>query len=55
MKKTNICIAGNFNIAIECSKFLLKNYKKINLYAVFNKNDTGKDNFQKSFKNFVKK
>ena len=55
MKKTNICIAGNFNIAIECSKFLLKNYKKINLFAVFNKNDTGKDNFQKSFKKFCKK
>ncbi len=54
MKKTNICIAGNFNIAVECSKFLLKKFKNIKLYAVFNLNDNGKDNFQKSFKKFCK-
>ncbi len=55
MKKTNICIAGNFNIAVECSKYLLKNFKNINLYAVFNLNDHGRDYFQKSFKKFCKK
>ncbi len=52
MKKNNICIAGNFNLAIECVKFLIKNYKDIQLYAIFNSNDYGKDNFQKSFKKF---
>ena len=54
MKKINICIAGNFNLAIECSDFLLKKFKNIQLYAIFNSNDYGKDNFQKSFKKFCK-
>ena len=54
MKKTNICIAGNFNLAIECSIFLLKKFKNIQLYAIFNSNDHGEDNFQKSFKKFCK-
>ena len=54
MKKNNICIAGNFDLAIECVKFLLKNYKDVQLYAIFNSNDYGKDNFQKSFKKFCK-
>ena len=55
MKKINICIAGNFNIAVECSKYLLKKFQNINLYAVFNSNDNGKDLFQKSFKKFCHK
>jgi methionyl-tRNA formyltransferase len=54
MKKTNICIAGNFNLAIDCTIFLLKKFKNIQLYAIFNSNDQGKDNFQKSFKKFCK-
>ncbi len=54
MKKINICIAGNFNLAIECSNFLLKKFKNIQLYAIFNSNDYGKDDFQKSFKKFCK-
>ena len=54
MKKINICIAGNFNLAIECSSFLLKKFKNIQLYAIFNSNDYGKDDFQKSFKKFCK-
>ena len=52
MKKTKICIAGNFNLAVECAKFLIDNYKDIQLYAIFNSNDYGKDNFQKSYKKF---
>ena len=55
MKKNKICIAGNYNIAVECTKFLLKNYNHIDLYAIFNANDDGKDNFQKSYKKFCKK
>ena len=52
MKKTNICIAGNFNLAIECTNFILKKFKNIELYAIFNSNDDGKDKFQKSFKKY---
>ena len=54
MKKINICIAGNFNLAVECTDFLLKKFKQIQIYAIFNANDHGKDNFQKSFKKFCK-
>lgn len=55
MKEIKICIAGNFNIAIECCIFLLKKYKGIKIYAVLNKNDNGRDTFQNSFKKFCKK
>ena len=54
MKKTNICIAGNFNLAIDCTNFILKKFKNIDLFAVFNSNDDGKDKFQKSFKRYCK-
>ena len=49
-----ICIAGNFNLAIKCTNFILKNFKNIDIYAVFNSNDSGIDSFQKSFKKFCK-
>jgi methionyl-tRNA formyltransferase len=52
MKKNNICIAGNFNLAIECANFILKKIKNVELYAIFNSNDDGKDKFQKSFKKY---
>ena len=55
MKKINICIAGNFNLAIDCSNFILKKFKNTNLYAIFNSNDDGIDKFQKSFKKYCKK
>ena len=54
MKKTNICIAGNFAIAIECTKFILKYFKSVDLFVVFNSNDDEIDTFQKSFKKFCK-
>ena len=54
MKKINICIAGNFNLAIKCSNYILKKFKNIDFYAVFNSNDDGKDKFQKSFKRYCK-
>ena len=50
----SICIAGNFNLAIKCTIFILKNFKNIDIYAVFNSNDIGVDSFQKSFKKFCK-
>ena len=52
MKIKNVCIAGNFSLAIECIKYLAKNYKKIKLYSILNKNDNGQDSFQPSFKKF---
>ena len=55
MKEIKICIAGNFNIAIECSIFLLKKYKNIKIYALLNQNDKGIDTFQNSYKKFCKK
>jgi methionyl-tRNA formyltransferase len=54
MKKTNICIAGNFDLAIKCTEFVKKKFKNIDLYAVFNSNDDGKDKFQRSFKKYCK-
>ena len=52
MKKTNICIAGNFNLATTCAEFILKKYNNLNIYAVLNSNDKGKDSFQKSYKKY---
>ena len=50
-----ICIAGNFSIAIECTKYLLKNFKNIEIYSITNENDKSQDTFQPSFKKFCKK
>ena len=50
-----ICIAGNFSIAIECTKYLLKNFKNIEIYSITNENDNSQDTFQPSFKKFCKK
>ena len=55
MKIINICIAGNFSLAIESTKYIIKNFKKIKLYSILNKNDNGKDTFQPSFKKFCLK
>ncbi len=52
MKKTNICIAGNFDLATTCAEFILKKYNNLNIYAVLNSNDVGKDTFQKSYKKY---
>ena len=49
-----ICIAGNFSIAIECTKFLVKNFKNIKIYSIINQNDNSEDTFQPSFKKFCK-
>ena len=55
MKLTNVCIAGNFNIAIDCTKILIKNIKNLNLCTIVNENDLGQDHFQNSFKKFCLK
>lgn len=45
-----ICIAGKNNIAVNALLYLLKEYKNNEFLVVLNKNDTGKDNWQKSLK-----
>ena len=54
MTITKICIAGNFSIAIECTKFLAKNFKNIEIFSITNQNDNSEDTFQPSFKKFFK-
>ena len=49
-----ICIAGKNSCAIECLKYLIENYKNINILALPNKSDRGFDGWQKSFRKFAK-
>ena len=47
-----ICIAGNFDLAVKATEFLIKNYKEYKIFIVLNKSDNGIDSFQHSFKKF---
>ena len=49
-----VCIAGKNSCAIECLKYLIENYKNINILALPNKSDRGFDGWQKSFRKFAK-
>ena len=53
-KNNTICIAGKNRCAIECLKYLIKNYKNTNILALPNISDKGYDGWQKSFKKFAK-
>lgn len=46
----NLIIAGKNDIAVLVTKFVLKNYPSINVFAVFNQNDSGENGWQRSFK-----
>lgn len=48
----NIVIAGKNNIAVYVTEWILDNIKDISIYAIFNKNDSGTDHGQRSFKKF---
>lgn len=48
----NIVIAGKNNIAVNVTEWILNNIKDVNVYAIFNKNDSGIDYGQRSFKKF---
>ncbi|WP_312389409.1 formyltransferase family protein [Chryseobacterium sp.] len=50
--KTKICIAGKNNIAVNIAEYILNNHHNVDLVAIFNKNDDGKNGFQRSFKSF---
>ncbi len=52
-KNKFICIAGKNKCAIDALKYSKKKFKNYNILALPNKNDTGKDNWQKSFKKFA--
>ena len=50
----NLIIAGKNDIAVLIAKFALKNFPDMNIFAVFNKNDSGENGWQRSFKKFCK-
>ena len=50
----SICIAGKNQIAINCLKYLIKNFKNINIFYLPNKSDSGKDKWQPSFRKFAR-
>ncbi|ARC91065.1 formyl transferase [Vibrio coralliilyticus] len=50
----NITIAGKNNIAIDVLENIVSRYPKANVFAVFNKNDSCVDGFQRSFKKYCK-
>ncbi len=48
-----ICIAGKNQCSIDALKYLITNFRNIKILALPNKNDSGKDSWQKSFKKFA--
>lgn len=48
-----ICIGGKNNIAVDVCSYILEYYPELDVYAIPNKNDDGKDGFQRSFKKFA--
>lgn len=48
-----ICIGGKNNIAVDVCSHILEYYPDINVYAIPNKGDDGKDGFQRSFKKYA--
>ena len=50
----SICIAGKNQIAINSLKYLIKNFKNLNIFYLPNKSDSGKNNWQPSFRKFAK-
>ena len=48
-----ICIGGKNNIAVGVCNHILEYYPELDVYAIPNKNDDGKDGFQRSFKKFA--
>lgn len=47
-----IIIAGKNNIAVNIAAWLLEKYEDLELYAIFNRNDVGEDQYQRSFKRY---
>ena len=53
-KNKIICIAGKNKCAIDALSYLKKRFKKLKILALPNKNDSGVDSWQKSFKKFAR-
>jgi methionyl-tRNA formyltransferase len=49
----NICIAGKNSIAINTTKYLLKNHSDISLFGLTNQTDNGINSFEPSYKSFL--
>ena len=47
-----LIIAGKNNIAVDVTKWIIKNINNIEIFSVCNENDYGNDGFQLSFKKF---
>lgn len=52
MDRQTICIAGKNNIAIEICKYIRSIYHNLNVIAICNENDIGKNGFQASFRRY---
>lgn len=50
----NICIAGKNNIAVEVCKYVVEHYPHAHIYALTNRNETGKDAWQQSYLKYIK-
>lgn len=48
-----ICIAGKNQIAVDCAQHILENYSSLKLFACINKNDSGHNTWQPSFKKWA--
>ena len=49
----NICIAGKNNIAIDVCRYVVEHYPQANIYALTNRNETGKDGWQMSYLKYI--
>jgi methionyl-tRNA formyltransferase len=52
--RQSICVAGKNIIAIKALKYLINNFKNLNIFYLPNISDTGKNSWQPSFKKFAK-
>lgn len=50
-----ICVAGKNDIAISVTDYLLKNYSQYKIVIIPNKNDSGKNGFQQSFRQYAER
>lgn len=49
----NICIAGKNNIAIDVCQYVVEHYPRACVYGLVNRNETGKDGWQRSYLKYI--
>lgn len=47
-----VIVAGKHNIAISVVEHIKKEFSQVELFSIFNMNDTGKDSFQRSYRKY---